>query len=280
MSNFELIDDYLTNRLGQEEKIAFEQQLLSDPALKGDVDMQRQVLAGIRQARAIELKSMLNRVPVGGATGLTVAKIAAGVAAIGITGTALYFYFSLGEKTIAPSPKTTTNVVKPAPAGTRSEKPGATEAPSPASRPSTTSVKTEKSPAHEQSKTKKQVAVTKPKIEAFNPSDELVDASDKKAEGTDDHLSRTPASHIVVDTDASHKNYHFHYQFVNDKLILYGSFDKSLYEILEINGEQKTVFLYYKDKYYLLSEKQKSIAPLEPINDPALLKKLKEYRGR
>jgi hypothetical protein len=38
MSNFELIDDYLTNRLNEQEKEAFEKQLESDPALKADVD--------------------------------------------------------------------------------------------------------------------------------------------------------------------------------------------------------------------------------------------------
>src|SRR6185295_8137837 len=94
MSNFELIDDYLTNRLGEQEKAAFEQRMLSDPAMLADVDFQKHVLEGVKKARAAELKAMLNNVPVGGgfSSGLTAGKIAAGVVAAGIVATSLYLY--------------------------------------------------------------------------------------------------------------------------------------------------------------------------------------------
>ena len=52
------------------------------------------------------------------------------------------------------------------------------------------------------------------------------------------------------------------------------------YEILEIHGDKHSVFLFYKEHYYLLDEKQSKITALEPINDAVLLKKLKEYQGR
>jgi hypothetical protein len=45
------------------------------------------------------------------------------------------------------------------------------------------------------------------------------------------------------------------------------------------SGNKRTVFLYYKDSYYLLNEENETIKPLAPINDPSLLKKLKDYRG-
>ena len=68
MSNFELIDDYLSNRLTGAEKEAFEKQLNNDPSLKSDLDFQKRIVEGIRTARATELKSMLSKVPVGGAS--------------------------------------------------------------------------------------------------------------------------------------------------------------------------------------------------------------------
>ena len=94
MSNFELIDDYLTNRLEEQERVSFEQRLGSDPALKADVDLQKHIVEGVKKARAAELKAMLNNVPVGGgfSSGPRAGKIAAGVVAVGIVATSLYFY--------------------------------------------------------------------------------------------------------------------------------------------------------------------------------------------
>jgi hypothetical protein len=46
------------------------------------------------------------------------------------------------------------------------------------------------------------------------------------------------------------------------------------------SDEKRTAFLYYKENYYLLEEKDFTIRPLTPIADPALLKKLKEYRSK
>jgi hypothetical protein len=65
MKYFELIDDYLTNRLGETEKLAFENELQSNLALQKEVAFQKLVIEGVKKARATELKSMLNNVPMG-----------------------------------------------------------------------------------------------------------------------------------------------------------------------------------------------------------------------
>ena len=87
-------------------------------------------------------------------------------------------------------------------------------------------------------------------------------------------------SSIEVDTDNTSKAYTFHYQFKNDKLLLYGPFDSSLYEILEINGGSHTVFLFYRNSYYHLNELEKEITPLIMIRDFELLEKLEKFRKR
>ena len=43
--------------------------------------------------------------------------------------------------------------------------------------------------------------------------------------------------------------------------------------------DKRTVFLFYKDHYYLLPEADQQIRPLSAITDAELLKKLKEYRN-
>ncbi len=88
------------------------------------------------------------------------------------------------------------------------------------------------------------------------------------------------ASTIEVELDNTNTTYPFHYQFKNEKLVLYGPFDSSLYEIIEINGGTHTLFMYYKNSYYHLDEKEKNIVPLIMIRDLALLDKLEEYRNK
>ena len=98
MNNFELIDDYLTNKLGEAEKAAFEKQLESDPALKADVALQNQILEGVRKARAAELKTMLQNVPIGGsAISWPVLRMAAGIVGAGVLIAGLSYYFRSHE---------------------------------------------------------------------------------------------------------------------------------------------------------------------------------------
>jgi hypothetical protein len=95
MSKFELVDDYLMNRLTESERAAFEQQISSDPSLKGDLELQKNILEGIKKARAAELKAMLNNVPVGSplSSNFAIMKIAAGIIGAGVLITSLYYYY-------------------------------------------------------------------------------------------------------------------------------------------------------------------------------------------
>ena len=279
MSNFELIDDFLTNRLGDQEKTSFEQQMNSDPALKADVELQKQILRSVKKARAAELKAMLNNIPISGGytTGISAAKLAAVVGTAALVGTALYFYLKPEELEKKPEVSVTQNEI-------------------------TTPVQQDEAPVIEHKEIKKQsariqsevevkkqevkkesvkpITMNQPKIEVADPSDELVENSSTDIVKGQNNNSGVTNSHIEVEMDSSNKKYFFHYQFAQGKLLLYGSFDKGLYEILEINGDKKSVFLFYKDNYFMLDEKQKKIASLEPIKDGMLLKKLKDYRNQ
>ena len=60
----ELLDEYLTNRLQGNAKAEFEEKLLKDPDLQSELGFQQQIAAGLRKARAAELKAILKNIPV------------------------------------------------------------------------------------------------------------------------------------------------------------------------------------------------------------------------
>jgi hypothetical protein len=284
MSNFELIDDYLTNRLTGSERVVFEQQVASDPSLKADVELQKNIVDGIKNARANELKSMLNNVSIGApvSSGFASLKIAAGVIGAGLLIGALYYYYQ--PKGLTEVPNLSTSIqdsVQGNDSAESSQKIIPVEEPVEENSKQVIAEPKEEKAAEPKKKTSIASEVNQPKIEVTDPTDEM-SSEDNQSNivNSENSKSGVTASHIQVETDSSSKKYNFHYQFNEGKLQLFGPFDKSLYEILEINGDSHTVFLFYRENYYLLDEKQDQVTKLLLIKDSTLIKKLKEYRGR
>ena len=284
MKNFELIDDYLSNRLNGAEKEAFEKQLDQDPTLRSELTFQKQVVSGIRHARAAELKAMLNKVPVGGSViEFSVMRMAAGLAGAAIVAGSIYYFANRGE--LPPIDKAATNmgeeVEKKAteqPTNTQPESQPSDSASTPAPDDQSAPKKEEdKKPAKK--KTSMVTPVAKPTLEVSDPSGDLSDDNTANQHVATASLKSavSPAS-VQVELDSSNKKYDFHYQFVNGKLMLFGPFDRSLYEVLEVNGEQRAIFLVYKESYYLLDEEQSNITKLQPIRETKLISTLKDYR--
>jgi hypothetical protein len=279
MNNFELIDNYLTNRLEESEKVAFEKQLASDPSLKADVEFQKSILEGVKNARTAELKAMLQKIPLGGIApfDFPMLRMAAAIVGAGLLLTALTFYFRNGA-----APKMATSIEDSINKKIDSNDYELLEEPiAPAienkNEKEVQKVEVKKSDLKDEvSKT-----VKSPKIEAVDPSVEMIDNSSSKiSSGKEMGKSVITNSHIGVDIDSSNKKYSFHYQFNKEKLILYGPFDKTLYEILELTGETHSVFMYYKNAYYILDETKSTVTLLVPIKDKALIAKLSEYKDK
>lgn len=288
MSNFELIDEYLTGRLQGEDKVTFESQMANDPALKSEVELQKHIVETIRKTRAAELKSMLNNVPVGHTVqaDFSVLRMAAGLAGAGMLAASLYFYFKptihledASTDILKKTEQLKENESNPAPESVPSASDSSASAPATTESPSAKIITPKVTPEHKELKPKE---VQKPALQLTDPSDEL-DASDNENSNPAAQASgKTPTittSQVAVDVDSSSKKYGFHYQFVNEKLMLFGTFDKSLYEVIEIHGVDHSLFLYYRDQYYLLDQRQHEITKLAPIKDAALLTKLKEFRN-
>src|SRR5690349_13970951 len=264
MSNFELIDDFLANRLTGKDREAFESQLSHDPSLKSELDLQRQIVEGIKQARAAELKAMLSKVPVTGGGAqieFTVMRIAAGLLLAGIVSAAAYYYFRPGE--FPPIGNAAADVSKTDKAEPKPDNSDNNLAPSP-TQSDADDKKDEPAKREESSKAaatpEQSVPAQKPSLDVTDPSAELENEEAPRDERP--VLQGKPEikpSQIKVEMDSSNKKYDFHYQFAGSKLMLYGSFNRSLYEVLEINGSDHSLFLFYKNNFYLLDENQEKI---------------------
>ncbi len=283
MTNSELVENYLTNRLTESEKAAFDLKVNSDPSLKADVDLQKKIIESIKKARAAELKAMLNNVSIAppASTGFYNFKIAAGIIGAGILIGSLYYY--LKPEALTDSPNLSTSIQDSVNGNQPAENP---ERIIPIEEPPTSTkevvVKQKEEAKAEPNKVENKIPskVNQPKIDVIDPTEEMSSDENQNETAIQNSNSAVIPSHIQVETNTSTKKYNFHYQFNNGKLQLFGPFDKSLYEILEINGDSHSIFLFYKENFYLLDENQTQITKLPLIKDGGVIKMLKEYRGR
>lgn len=271
MTNFDKIDDYLTNRLSAEERSSFEQALAGDPALREELALQEKIIKTVQQARAAQLKQMLQQVPVP-SSGWSAGQVAAGVITIAAISTGIYFYFQ-DDETAIPDSRSPEMTIQPEPSPAPA-KPGTQRDATPPATPA------EKNSVPDTKSQPKVSPVQKPDIQVVDPSAEFTETKEPQSTQAPAAHSELTVSKIEVVTQPGDKKYTFHYQFVEGKLHLFGPFDRNLYEILEINGDSHAVFLFYRENYYLLDESQAALTPLAPIRDGKLLQKLRDYRSR
>jgi hypothetical protein len=306
--DFELLDEYLRNKLNAADKATFEQKLQADADLQREYKLQQKIAEGLRQARTAELKNMLNNIPVSSVHGSEISigvKTLISITVAGLVATGIYLYLDKEEtevpaqqqiaKTETPAEVPTEHQTEPAPANEAeatttapaSSSP-ATETPQP-DQPKQQPAVTNQQPATNKESTsvtkpviapKQKDSVSKPEIHVFEPGEETESTKavdDKTATESTPKANKTT---LTVKTDANNKKYDFHYQFKNGELYLFGPFDKKLIEIMEFFSDNKhTVFLFHENKYYLLNEANEKVKPLTSITDPTLIKKLKEHRS-
>ena len=286
-------------QLSGAEKENFEHQLAHDPELESSFQFQKEIVETLRESRRMELKNMLNQISVG-SSGSTSSglfgKIAAGVAIVSLIGMGSYYLLNINsEQTTAQSTseQTTEELLL-------NREPAQNEGIAALDEDQTIDEQTqphaeagiEEPPVEETLETVAGNAETAvPVVE--EPNFEKPEALDEFGveEASADEISvpetystakkeSLTKSNIEVLTDNTKKKYSFHYQFSGERLYLYGSFDKDLYEILEFNSDNKrTVFLYYRNKYYPIFSDTKKITPLEELDEKQLVEKLDNIRN-
>jgi hypothetical protein len=278
--DFETLDHYVGNRLNAQEKAAFEQQLANNAELQQALAVQEQIAGGLRKARAAELKQLLKNVPVSNLPSQPslLGRLGLWTAAAGVVGSGIYFYFNLDDTTAVPATSPTTEIKQDVTAIAPAPEAEAIQVPAETSSSSNAVKKTEHvAPKTATDKTEEK-AGERNAIEVFDPGAETENSNASTA--AEESPRSSTRSTIVAETDATNKKYNFHYQFKEGKLFLYGTFEKNLYEIMEFFADNKrTMFLYYKDNYYLLNDENDKVKSLTPIKDPALVKRLNASRG-
>lgn len=272
--DLELLDDYLSNRMKGQEREQFEQRLTQDPSLHKEYIFQKQVFESLRHARMQELKQMLNNTPVSPGGNSQFLKIASAVFVAGVVGVTAYFVVTKPaveeEQYIT---DTTSSVI--------------TEEKIPAERDETRipdkrePIKVTEEDKNEEKPEAKplQEEPTSSPITVFDPTDELTESTVEEPKAVQNKSNLKEGPSITVETDSNNRKYDFHYQFTKGKLVLYGKFERNLYEILEFfSNNEHTRFLYYRDKYYLLDDEDGQVKSLVSITDPELLKKLAAHR--
>lgn len=269
--DLELIDNYLSNQMEGSEREAFERRLQQEADLSKELRMQQHLVEGIRTARVAQLKSMLNAVPVTSIPSThtaLIAKIGSVVIVTGALLTATYVFFKKNPET----PQTIQEEVQ------RTPEPEVTSEPVTDVKPAEETVVAK--PEKVETSAPKAIE-NKPVIKAYDPAQEESEPVQEYEKEQLEIISKAfVTSSIEVETNTLDKRYSFHYVFNDGKLILYGSFEKNLYEILEFitDDEERTVVLFYKSNYYLLDINKTNPTPLSPIRNKQLLKKLTEYR--
>lgn len=282
MSNFELIDDYLTNRLNEQDRKSFEKQMASDPALKADVELQREIIQGLKAARIAELKAILNKVPIANPTiFFSPLRIAAGLIGTAVLATGIYLY-SEKNGDFNPNQISSSLVDSIRQSEQNNSEVQVDSIVNNVNEDVKIDIKVENSETknndvHVNEKPKE----NKPAIDLLDPTDDLTENNDDKV--LENSAAKVPAiaiASIEVSVNSAERKYKSHYQFINGKLVLYGNFDSGLYEIIEVNGQaSRSLFLYYKTVYYLLDESKKEVTLLKEISDPVLLQKLNTFQS-
>ncbi len=280
-----LVSKYLEEGMTGSEKVIFEEQLVSDPLLKAEFDHQNEIISGLRQYRKAQLKAKLDNVTITpGLLGVisqsgTLKTLSYVVTSI-LVGTGTYIYFA-GKST---SEFHMTNIEAKLEVDHRlslakfttpldyrydkSTQPAEwveiKKAPS-ASKPKNTT-----EPANAIAFDVPQVAQDLPEEDAGQPDQILEKVV----------TQRTPfAAPVKLDRvdieNVTTNRYKFHYRMENNKLFLYGKFEASPYEIIEINSFQsKKLFFYYNGNYYRLRQDAIDISPLIQIDDQAVVAEL------
>ena len=288
MTNSERIEAYFNNELTEAERQQLLQDVDTDASLKSEFQFQQEVIDGIKAYRKQELIARLDKVEIvsaGKPVWLKVLGITGTVAVVTL-GTYLWLDKTTGqtshkaessqvEETIAPNqealPANEQVADKITPIADTQGEAMATdtkkdEQPEPAG-------KTDK--AETTSKVPDVVIpeITEPETEATTTTD--VDITAPKA-------MSSSAVRLSTSTDVEvrlSKKYKFHYQVKDGGLILYGNFNDSPFEVLEMKTSKGIKsYLYYKGHFYALATDSDKIRPLVAIENQELIAELQKRR--
>lgn len=307
-NNFENITEaYLQGRLEASEAVRFEQSLEADPNLKGEFDFQRNIIEGVKEYRKAELKSYLNSVPVS-STGLKPIQYLAMMAAASIVAGLLFIFlqvnnrFSKQLEKISVVKKSTTTpeignnsinesstepIVKDYEVNPSAEAPKKESfkiEPKNNSKSPVTSIKKTKNYTPKESKVLVASASSASEFKAKDSKEpDMMATNDFESSNVnlpkDDFESATldKKTNIGVVLASAINKGSLHYQYFNNKLYLYGNFNKSTYELIEMyTNKRKNLYMYFDSQFYEIEQNKLDITEMEPLKSAKLVDDLKK----
>ena len=298
----EAIAQYLTRRMSEVERSAFEQKISESPQLAQKIEFEKQIAQGIKNYKKGILKSRLDQLELGPSivetTSITTKTILAGITVIVIGGLS-YFMLTPGEILVIENQETiigTDGMAEDKNAkisleidttyAMLSDK-KEDERTSPITKDiENTTVKLSTKQSKKESKSDKvilqaEVEVVLPDMDGTEISfdetfDSLQDFSDDLMKNQA-QVSSVPELEVEIEMKKTKK---LKYIYVGEKLILIGDFSASPYQIIEDNTiAEKKLYLYFEQEYYVLSvTSEKKV--LIPVRDIRLLDYLVDLRNK
>ncbi|MBK6264801.1 hypothetical protein JKA74_07115 [Marivirga sp. S37H4] len=291
---FRLIDAYFDGSIRPEQKVMLENKIQTDPLLKAEFELQKNIINGISQVRTQQLKSRLSAIDVSGSgsmlLGSGVKWLAGTLTIASFLSVWLYWYMSdtstyeqlnieLSDKINWKDqsidmevPKAINQFAENDPFQSKESNPKQKErfvnnlAPNPTSRNVKTTTQKDES-----AKAKPQSLLTFQDDNLFHPSNEK-----EFNKSIDNTLSKdiTSETEIIFHNEPDVKE-KYHYKYFNNKLYLYGDFQNEPYEIIELHSQgKKQLFLSYQDSIYIINDNVTNITSLEKVKDEMLILEL------
>jgi len=298
----EVIAQYLTRRMSEVERVAFEQKISESPQLSQKIEFEKQIAQGIKNYKKGILKSRLDQLELGPSivetASITTKTILAGITVIVIGGLS-YFMLTPDEILVIENQETmigndgmtedenakisldidTTYAIL-------SDKKEDERTLSITKYIENTRVKVSKKKSKKGSKSDKvtlqsEVEVVLPDMDGTEmyfdePFDSLQDFSDDLTKNQA-QVNSVPELEIEIEMKRTKK---LKYIYVGEKLTLIGDFSASPYQIIEDNTiVEKKLYLYFEQEYYVLTVTSEKKA-LIPVKDMRLLDYLVDLRNK
>lgn len=298
----EVIAQYLTRRMSEVERVAFEQKISESPQLSQKIEFEKQIAQGIKNYKKGILKSRLDQLELSPSavetTSIVTKTILAGITAVVIGGLS-YFMLTPDEILVIENQETmigndgmtedenakisldidTTYAIL-------SDKKEDERTSSITKYIENTRVKVSKKQSKKGSKSDKvtlqsEVEVVLPDMDGTEmyfdePFDSLQDFSDDLMKNQA-QVNSVPELEIEIEMKRTKK---LKYIYVGEKLTLIGDFSASPYQIIEDNTiVEKKLYLYFEQEYYVLTVTSEKKA-LIPVKDMRLLDYLVDLRNK
>jgi len=291
MTNNERIEAYFNNELPEADKQQLMQDINSDASLKSEFQFQQGVVDGIKDYRKKELIARLDNIQIASTGQSIVLKTigAVGIATVVTVGTYMWINRTEEQPIISEEISTTEQLVTQ-PEEAQEEVANQVEPNNIIEEETNQGEKAESDLVAEPVVAESAAVKNKEDDSAVIPDviiPEVQEPESGSSVDVDEDLSAPEAMasstiRIRSSTDVEikfSKKYNFHYQVKNGGLILFGNFNDSPFEVIELKTNQGiNLYLYFEDHFYSLANNSDEIKPLKVIENKELINELEKRR--